>query len=87
MNINVKEFYSRNSLNDNYKDEFEMLKNLALDPQKNRMITSENLGAIDHLEKYFFSLSGGMTLLCESRAVRKGLWSWIRFVIIVLLQS
>ncbi len=27
MDINVKEFYSRNSLNDNYKDEFEIKQN------------------------------------------------------------
>ena len=35
-----------------YKNEYEMLKKVALSPEKYRKVSNDNLSAIDHLEKY-----------------------------------
>ena len=35
-----------------YSDEYDELKNLALEPEKHRLITPDNATSIDHLEKY-----------------------------------
>ena len=35
-----------------YSDEYDELKNLALEPEKHRIITPDNTTSIDHLEKY-----------------------------------